>query len=105
MQQLSDKDGIELSVDSSTVTQPEGYHLTASEHRITIPGHNVAGVINGVQSLRQLWQQQGKTLRVPCVTINDYPRFGYRGMHLEVSRHMFPVSFIKKYIDLLALYK
>ena len=42
---------------------------------------------------------------IPYVTINDHPRFAYRGMHLDVGRHLFPVDFIKKYIDFLAAYK
>jgi hexosaminidase len=46
-----------------------------------------------------------KEVKIPCCTIKDYPRFAYRGMHLDVSRHFFPVSFIKKYIDYLALHK
>ena len=46
-----------------------------------------------------------KQLVIPNCTIIDYPRFAYRGMHLDVCRHFFPVSFIKKYIDYLATYK
>ena len=43
-------------------------------------------------------------IELPAVTINDYPRFAYRGMHLDVSRHFFPADSIKKYIDILALH-
>ena len=46
-----------------------------------------------------------KTYSIPSVSIKDKPRFVYRGMHLDVGRHMFPVEFIKKYIDLMAMYK
>lgn len=46
----------------------------------------------------------GTKIALPAVTIKDYPRFSYRGMHLDVSRHFFPIEFVKKYIDLLALH-
>ncbi len=42
---------------------------------------------------------------VPCLSITDYPRFAYRGMHLDVGRHFYPVPFIKKFIDLMAIHK
>src|SRR5699024_6600344 len=42
---------------------------------------------------------------IPCAVITDYPRFSYRGMHLDCGRHFFPVSFIKEYLDLMARYK
>ncbi|HRD83261.1 MAG TPA: family 20 glycosylhydrolase, partial [Saprospiraceae bacterium] len=45
------------------------------------------------------------TWQIPCARIEDAPRFPYRGMHLDVGRHFFPVDFIKKYIDLLAMHK
>src|SRR4029079_10722797 len=48
---------------------------------------------------------QNSKLNIPFVSIQDYPRFDYRGMHLDVGRHFFPVSFVKKYIDYLALHK
>ena len=58
------------------------------------------------QSLVQLLPADPhKPLLVPCVQVNDAPRFQWRGMHLDVSRHFFPVSFVKRYIDLIALYK
>jgi hexosaminidase len=44
-------------------------------------------------------------LEIPALTIHDYPKFAWRGMHLDVSRHFFEVDFVKKYIDLLAMYK
>src|SRR6202012_3876419 len=42
---------------------------------------------------------------IPCAAIKDEPRFAYRGMHLDVARHFFPVEFIKKYLDVMAMYK
>ncbi len=97
---------ISLQIDSVSVPQGEGYHLQINKDRVELIGHDVAGIIHGIQSLRQLWQPaNGNALTIPGYTITDYPRFTYRSMALDVSRHNFPVSFIKKYIDLLSLYK
>src|SRR4029079_6009546 len=70
------------------------------------------GVFYGIQTLIQLLpvsNDKPKTvndkLPIPFVSITDYPRFFYRGMHLDVCRHFFPVSFVKKYIDYIALHK
>lgn len=82
--------------------QEEGYRLTVTPTNITIAGRSAAGLFYGAQTLRQLLSDAGS---VPAVEIEDAPRFRYRGMHLDVARHFFPVEFVKKYIDLLALYK
>lgn len=97
---------IALQIDSAVVSQPEGYSLHIVKDYIEIKAHDIAGLIHGIQSLRQLWQTTAKnTLTIPGYAITDYPRFAYRGMALDVSRHFFPVAFIKQYIDLLSLYK
>lgn len=91
----------------------EGYQLKVSPERITIESESVKGLFYGIQSLLQLLPAQvftpqkteGIDWSVPACDIQDRPRFGYRGMHLDVSRHYFPVAFIKKYIDLIALHK
>jgi hexosaminidase len=99
-------DGIYLRLDSQAVTHSEGYRLVVTPHRITITGHDEAGVFYGLQSLSQLLPAAtGGALRVPGCVMEDYPRFGYRGMHLDVSRHMFPVPVLKKWLDVLAFYK
>ncbi|WP_179413405.1 family 20 glycosylhydrolase [Mucilaginibacter sp. E4BP6] len=83
----------------------EGYRLTITPERITIAGKG-AGLFYGIQTLIQLIPAEGMaSLSLPCVQIEDYPRFGYRGMMLDVCRHFFSVEFVKKYIDLLASYK
>ncbi|OQP53647.1 glycoside hydrolase family 20 protein [Niastella populi] len=94
-----------LDLDPASITHKEGYRLQVNEKSIRCIGHDAAGVMYGLQTLRQLWNVSGNSIKVPACTVNDYPRFGYRGMALDVSRHIFPVPFIKKYIDLLALYK
>lgn len=83
-----------------------GYALDVKKTGITIRGNDETGVFYGLQSLLQLLPVEKKTnLAVPLVQIKDTPRFAYRGMHLDVGRHFFPVSFLKKYIDYLALHK
>jgi hexosaminidase len=88
---------------SETVNTAEGYNLTVDPEGISILGKEPAGIFHGVQSLLQLMETNEGS--VPLVDIKDYPRFVYRGMHLDVGRHMFPVEFIKEYIDYLAKYK
>jgi len=91
----------------------EGYRLSATRTRITIRAFRPAGVFYGVETLRQLLPPDifraapvvGVTWSVPGVEIEDMPRFGWRGAHLDVSRSFMPKEFVKKYIDLLALHK
>ncbi len=83
----------------------DGYRLTVTPQQVTIAGKG-AGLFYGVQTLLQLIpQDRGAVIKLPCVQIEDYPRFGYRGLMLDVCRHFFPVEFIKKYIDVMAAYK
>ena len=87
---------------------PGAYTMQVTGKEIYIGGDNEAGVFYGMQTLIQLLpvtSSRSHLLNVPQVDINDYPRFIYRGMHLDVARHFFPVDYIKKYIDFLALHK
>lgn len=73
---------------------------------ITIEGADATGVFYGIQTLIQLLPVRAGAIPVlPALTINDYPRFQYRGMHLDVVRHFFPVSYLKRYIDFMAFHK
>lgn len=81
----------------------EGYKLKTDEGGVRIEATGGPGLFYGVQTLFQLVASEGNS--IPYVQINDQPRFSYRGLHLDVGRHMFPVSFIKKYIDLMSHYK
>jgi hexosaminidase len=92
----------------------EGYILHVTPEQITITADSGAGVFYGVQTLLQLLPPEickpermtkGQQWTVPCIAVKDYPQYSYRGMHLDVSRHFFPREFIKKYIDLIAMYK
>lgn len=85
------------------------YGLSVSSSNISIDGQTASGTFYGMQSLIQLIPLPSKMpmtqFMVPVVNINDKPRFPYRGMHLDVCRHFFPVRFIKKYIDYIAFHK
>jgi hexosaminidase len=84
----------------------EGYELTVTKNNVTITAPRSAGLFYGVQSLLQLIPLQGgETYTIPCIKIKDRPRFRWRGLMLDESRHFFGAEAIKKYIDLLALHK
>ena len=91
---------IELTV-FPEVTDAEGYILTVDKKGITIAGGSAAGVFYGIQTLRKSLES---ATMLPAAVVTDAPRFKWRGMHLDCSRHFFPVTFVKKFIDLLALH-
>ena len=94
---------IELAV-SPKVMETEGYVLTINKKGVSILGGSPAGVFYGIQTLRKaLFTDNLTKCLTPC-EVKDAPRFSWRGMHLDCSRHFFPVSFVKKFIDLLALH-
>lgn len=85
----------------------EGYHLTVNESRVDVVGKG-AGLFYGLQSLMQMCSTASlgkKEVRIPCAEISDKPRYTYRGIMQDVGYHIYPVSFIKKQIDLLSKYK
>ena len=90
---------IELAV-SPKVASPEGNVLTIHQKGITIEGGSPAGVFYGIQTLRKSIVSR----QIPAAVVTDAPRFTWRGMHLDCSRHFFSTNFIKKFIDLLALH-
>ncbi len=83
----------------------EAYQIRVTDKRIHIEGASEAAVFYGMQTLRKsIPAGDYQSVSFTPVTINDAPRFDYRGMMLDVARHFQPVSFVKKYIDLLALH-
>lgn len=85
---------------------PEGYYrMVINTDGVDIFSTSASGLFYGVQSIMQLVQYDQSTVKVPLLTITDFPRFSWRGLHLDVCRHSFPVDFIKRYIDLMAHYK
>jgi len=81
--------------------EEEKYTLSVNSERILIQAKNATGVFYASQTLRQLANENS----IPAVEIVDYPRFAYRGMHLDVSRHFFDVAAVKRFIDQLAYHK
>ncbi len=100
----SDKNAIVLALGLEN-ENTEAYQITVNENLITITGVTESGVFYGIQTLRKS-TPIGENLQVKYApaTINDAPRFTYRGMHLDVARHFQPVDYIKRYIDLLAIH-
>ena len=105
---------ISLGLDTTLkALRDEGYRLEVTPARVTIRALRPAGAFYAIQTLRQLLppailreaKVTGTAWRMPAVSIEDYPRFTWRGMHLDVGRHFMPKEFVKKYIDLLALHK
>ncbi len=83
----------------------EGYTIQVTANQIKLTGSEV-GLFYAIQSLMQMMTDKvNEKITIPAVEINDYPRFKYRGLHLDVGRHYFSVAFIKKYIDVISQYK
>lgn len=103
---------IRLDLDSSLPLQPGGYKLVSTPKGILVTGKDAAGAWYGTRSILQMLPAAGtedwattKGAPVPAVSITDEPRFPWRGMHLDVGRHFFPVEDIKGFIDWLAFHK
>lgn len=104
---------IRLVIDTAGHWNHEEYRLVVTRKRVTLTAANPEGLFRGIQTIRQLLPPQVESnnlitdvkWEMPCLTITDYPRFEWRGMHLDVSRHFFDVGFIKRYIDILAMHK
>jgi hexosaminidase len=131
VRQLNTASGLTTRIQASTETPPadnvlslaivddaslgaEGYRIDIKPAAITIEAAKAAGFFYAIQSIYQLLPPQvfgskpanaAVNWSVPACHIEDKPRYNYRSLHLDVARHFFPVSFIKKYIDLLALHK
>lgn len=82
----------------------EGYTLRIKKDGIRITANKPAGLLYGIQTMHQLLSTNPEG-KMPLVNIKDYPRFSYRGLHLDVSRHFQPIEFIYKLIDQMAMHK
>lgn len=105
---IKSKSSINLSVDSRLYPNPDKYFVSVLKNQINAGSASEQGIFYAVQTIIQLLPADGAgngKLIIPSVDVIDYPRFAYRGMHLDVSRHFFDIAFIKKYIDYLALHK
>ena len=111
------ENAIVLRIESeSSFSHNEAYTLTVSPVQVVIKAPSAHGLFYGVQTLRQLLPKEiehtdpslvprNQKWNIPSVHIEDAPSYDYRGMHLDVARHFFPVEFIKTYLDLLAMHK
>ncbi|MDO4180055.1 MAG: family 20 glycosylhydrolase [Bacteroidales bacterium] len=103
---------ITLALDAAA-GQAGGYRFTADEQKVSITGDSYGGVIAGISTFRQLFPPQiesrekvkGTDWVIPLVNIQDAPRYEWRGMMLDVSRHFYSKEEVMKFLDLMALYK
>ena len=105
------KSVISLVIDAKAkdINNTEGYAINITNKGIIVRGKTAAGVFYGCQTLRKTMPALKNTdgtavIEMPAVAITDEPRFGYRGMHLDCSRHFYKASFVKQYIDMIALH-
>ncbi len=102
-----------LNTNTDAQLGTEGYQLSVTPQNIVLKANKPAGLFYGVQSLLQLMPKEiekktvakNVTWQVPCVEITDYPRFGWRGLMFDVSRHFFTKDEVKQYIDDMVQYK
>ena len=92
---------IKTVIDEAWSGNPEGYQLDVTPGGIDLRAGSPDGLFYGMQTLRQLYAGG----EVPCVSIRDNPRFGYRGLHLDVSRHFFSKEEVMKLLDVMSFYK
>ena len=98
------KKGIRLVLDKK-VSGDEAYTIVVDKKGVIISGSTPNGVFYGVQTLRKsLPVGAASVVELPSVKISDSPRFVHRGMMLDCSRHFFPLDFVKRYIDLIAMH-
>ncbi|HEY1021605.1 MAG TPA: family 20 glycosylhydrolase, partial [Flavisolibacter sp.] len=98
---------IHLTLAKTAEIGAEGYLLNVAPTAITLRANTKTGIFYGLQSLLQTLPpiRTNAPLLVPVMMVKDYPRFAWRGMHLDVSRHFFSPELVKQYIDLMAAYK
>lgn len=101
---LPEGDGARILLEIGTVATdgPEAYRLDIDPGTILVRGAGAHGVFNGIQTLAQLLDADGV---LPCGRVLDAPRFGYRGMMLDVARHFASVATVKRLLDCMARYK
>jgi hexosaminidase len=102
-----DKKAIELKIEKNQILGEEGYTLHVTPKSIKLSANTRAGIVYGLQTLFQTLPviRTNAALEVPGMNVTDYPRFQYRGMHLDVSRHFFSPETVKEYINLMGVYK
>jgi len=102
---------ITLTLDNS-ITAEEGYTLNITPQQVVLAARTPAGMFMGIQTIRQLLPamaersgNNAQSISLPGVAIKDEPAYAYRGMHVDVSRHFFSIAYLKKFINIMSLYK
>lgn len=97
---------IQLKIENG-MRPAEAYKISITPNAMTLSAGTGNGLFYAIQTFLQLIpiEPKEKKISIQCLDIKDEPRFAWRGMHLDVCRHFFPVEFVKKYIDVLAMYK
>ena len=97
---------INLSVDPTIFTEKDSYKIIVNENNINIISSETSSAFFAIQTLRKSlpFDAKGENIVMPAAEIYDYPRFGHRGMMLDVSRHIFDLDSIKEFIDVMALH-
>ena len=99
-------EGIVLTVCPDAFQETEAYTITVTPKQVKVFGSDAAGVFYGMQTLRKSLPigEESDKVALPCGTIQDYPNYHYRGMHLDPARHFFDMDSVKMYIDMLAMH-
>ena len=112
--QVGEKGNITLNLDAAAdVPNEEGYTLEVTNQGATVTAKTAQGLFYGMQTFMQLLPAEiesaqkvsGIAWQAPLVSVKDAPRFGYRGIHIDPCRHFMPIENMKKYIDVLSLFK
>lgn len=111
--EVSSKTGRGVIFKLDKTIAPEAYQLRVTEKRVVVKASNLNGFNYAIQTIKQLLPAAifgsvpapDADWSIPCLKIDDAPRFGYRGLHLDVSRHFFTVEEVKRYIDVIELHK
>ena len=104
MYKYSDTPQVKVVMQKNLEGGPEAYIMKVTHKGVTIKASGAAGVFYAQQTLRQM-TCDGEIKEIQCCEIKDYPRFPYRGLHVDVSRHFRSVDFLKKQIDAMASFK
>ena len=97
---------INLMVDPSQFSEKDSYRIIVNENNINIIASETSSLFYAIQTLRKSlpFDAKNENIEMPAGEIYDYPRFGYRGAMLDVSRHIFPLDSVKEYIEVMALH-
>ncbi len=104
----ANENNIQLKIDNTIPA--EGYKLEVKTNGITIAASSATGIFYGIQSLKCLlplesWKSKQQTLEIACASVTDKPRFGYRGLHLDVARNFQSKEELKRILNWMAMYK